>query len=363
MANNIIERVWSQSSLTSVEDLQGSAFTSENGAHTFRISGVDSRGDALALSGIVVASFLRSDKTTVAITGVLNDGVASVTLTAECYGTPGRFGLVVFLLNNDEKTAIYSCVGNVARSSTDAVAPAVTADVVDLINQIEAARATIPASYTALMADIAPTYSPYAVYAEGAYVYYNGDLYRCTTAITTAESWSYAHWTMAVLGSDLGNLKREFVAVREYVGPNKNLINPDKESSGWSDYIPVEVGTRYVITHQDVGSGTFDFLINVYDENKELLGMMGIRMTDGELQKFHTFSSGQAYARLAMSSAPSGVDTEDLSRMYFGKYSDGQVFVHYHCTVDDRIEDAKEEVINSIGAATLISGDKYRIAL
>ena len=207
MANNIIKRVWNQGSMTPIEDLQGSAFTNENGGHTFQISGVDSNGEALALSGTVAASFLRPDQTTVGISGSVSGGVASVTLSEECYGIPGRFGLVIFLTSDGNKTALYSCVGNVARSSTDAVAPGVVANVVDLINEIETAVGTIPASYSALMADIAPTYSSSALYAVGDYAWHEGDLKRCIVPITVGETYTPAHWTSAVVGDDVCALK------------------------------------------------------------------------------------------------------------------------------------------------------------
>ena len=54
---------------------------------------------------------------------------------------------------------------------------------------------------------VAAQYSTSATYDVGDYVIYNGQLYRCTTAITTAESWTAAHWTAAVLGNDVGELK------------------------------------------------------------------------------------------------------------------------------------------------------------
>lgn len=57
---------------------------------------------------------------------------------------------------------------------------------------------------------VAPQYSSSATYNVGDYVIYNDQLYRCTTAITTAETWTAAHWTAAVLGDDVGDLKSAF---------------------------------------------------------------------------------------------------------------------------------------------------------
>lgn len=56
--------------------------------------------------------------------------------------------------------------------------------------------------------EVAAQYSTSATYDVGDYVIYNGNLYRCTTAITTPESWTAAHWTAAVLGDDVEGIKR-----------------------------------------------------------------------------------------------------------------------------------------------------------
>ena len=42
---------------------------------------------------------------------------------------------------------------------------------------------------------VADEYSTSSTYAVGDYCLYDGDLYRCTTAISTAEAWTAAHWT------------------------------------------------------------------------------------------------------------------------------------------------------------------------
>ena len=69
----------------------------------------------------------------------------------------------------------------------------------------QTAAATAAAAYgTDLLAD---DYSTSGTYAVGDYVIYSGDLYRCTTAITTAEAWTAAHWTLVQVGTELGGLK------------------------------------------------------------------------------------------------------------------------------------------------------------
>ena len=54
---------------------------------------------------------------------------------------------------------------------------------------------------------IADTYSASKTYAVGDYVYYSGTLYKCKTAISTAEAWTAAHWEAAKLADDVDDLK------------------------------------------------------------------------------------------------------------------------------------------------------------
>ena len=211
--NNIIKRKWNQNSMVIIEDLQGMAFQDESGGHTFQISGIDGEGNTVALSGTPAGVMLRSDGQDVTLTCSVSGGVVSATLPANAYSVPGRFGLTIFLTSDGQKTAIYAAVGTVGKTSSGTVAPPAGSDVVTLVNAIATAVATIPASYTDLMASVAPTYSSSGLYAVGSYAWYNGKLYRCTTAITSGETWTSGHWTLANLGSDLVDLKSALKSV------------------------------------------------------------------------------------------------------------------------------------------------------
>lgn len=54
---------------------------------------------------------------------------------------------------------------------------------------------------------LADEYSNASTYVVGEYCRYDGQLYRCTTAITTAESWTPAHWTETNIGDELDSIK------------------------------------------------------------------------------------------------------------------------------------------------------------
>ena len=59
---------------------------------------------------------------------------------------------------------------------------------------------------------VASAYSASKTYAVGDYAIHNSNLYRCTTAITTAESFNASHWTQVVLADDVTDLKNDKVA-------------------------------------------------------------------------------------------------------------------------------------------------------
>ena len=227
MAVNIIKRTWHQNQMVKIEPLNGFAFQAESGGHTFQISGVDDSGNAVPISGTIAGVFLRPDNTDVALTGSASGGVASVTLKAECYAVPGRFLLTVYATSGSNKGTIYAAMGTVSRTSSGAVSPAAASDVVDLVNRINAATATIPASYTTLLNAVAGDYSDTKTYAVKDFVWYNGHLYRCTTAITTAETWTASHWTQVVLADalnqDITDLKSAIIPL--YGEAELELVN------------------------------------------------------------------------------------------------------------------------------------------
>ncbi|MBO7624390.1 MAG: SGNH/GDSL hydrolase family protein [Bacteroidales bacterium] len=203
MANNIIKRVWNQNTMVRIEELNGMTFQQEDGGHTFQISGIDDQGNAVPLSGTVAGVFLRSDNANVAISGITSEGVASVTLSDECYALPGRFLFTVFVTSGGQKTVVYAATGTVTRTSGDSITPEVESDVVDLINRINEAVATIPADYSDLWASLAPTFSSSTSYAIGDYVTYDGGLYRFTTA--HIGTWNSGDVVSVTLGQDIGS--------------------------------------------------------------------------------------------------------------------------------------------------------------
>lgn len=92
----------------------------------------------------------------------------------------------------------------------------------------------IAAAKAAVLADLAPAYSTSATYAVGAYVVYNGGLYRCITAISTAEAWTAAHWTAVDLANDVG---ASLADLKSAISGERDI---DMTASGYNSAISVE---------------------------------------------------------------------------------------------------------------------------
>lgn len=98
-----------------------------------------------------------------------------------------------------------------------------------------------------LESSIADEFSSSSTYAVGDYVIYEGQLYQCTTAVTTAGSWNSSNWTQAVLGNDVNDLKSAFDGIMD----NPNVM----------DYSQAVLLTRYGISNGTV--------LNTWNDNSK----------------------------------------------------------------------------------------------
>lgn len=236
-----------------VESLNGVTFTTESEAHQFVVR-CEQKGQELTLSGTISAKFVRADGNTVQLVGSISDGAAVVTLAQDCYNVPGRFQLAIFNTVGDTKLCIYACVGTVQRAQSGNLIDGgdIIPDVEDLIADIQAAVQSIPPTYDALLASIAETYSASKTYAVSDYVWYDGSLYRCTTAITTAEAWTSGHWTAAVLGNDLSAVKSALI--------DEELIAPQMVENYMVNYTGEAIANSSYVYFESTGIGAYPAL-------------------------------------------------------------------------------------------------------
>lgn len=147
---------------------------------------------------------------------------------------------------------------------------------------------------------VASAYSSSATYAVGDYCFYNGSLYRCITPITTAEAWTAAHWTAAVLGDDVGDLKSAIAYSNEGLLPYstiaKKYINPS--NGGYytdatytaTDLIPCGDSTVKIISNEQSPFCAW------YDANKDYVAALTIDAGVNVL----AVPSGAAYFAVSM---------------------------------------------------------------
>lgn len=179
--------------------------------------------EAASISGTVSGTVIRANGSTVPIeTGTISGNAVTVALAEACMEIPGPLQVYVKLSSGDVKTTIFAGVFTAIRTETETIIDpgTIIPSVTDLINQIQAAIDSIPADYSTLLASVAGTYSTSKTYAVGDYAWYDGRLKKCIVPITTAETWTAAHWADAVITDDVASLKSAMV--------NKDGINEVK---------------------------------------------------------------------------------------------------------------------------------------
>lgn len=84
--------------------------------------------------------------------------------------------------------------------------------------------------------NLADEYSASKTYAVGDFVMHLDKLYRCKTAITTAEAWTAAHWEEASMGEDVTSLRSAISQFQPNLFPS---------------YYPTQLNTGYAIKSAD----------------------------------------------------------------------------------------------------------------
>lgn len=192
-----------------VQYIDGNMFSMDNAGNTAHVY-VFYNGEPQEIVGSVSADVIRSDGTTVAITGAMSGNRAYVIFPQSCYAVPGVVSVVIKVTEGTTVTTIAAFVANVYRSSTDAIVDpgTIIPSVQNLISAIETAVASIPADYSSLWESLAPDYTDITFpVTAGKYCTYNGTLYIAKVDIATTESFTAAHWQSTNIGDNLSALK------------------------------------------------------------------------------------------------------------------------------------------------------------
>lgn len=256
-----------------VQYLHGNLFSQDNAANTINVH-VHSAGVPESLGGTISANVIRSDGGTVAVDGSVSGDTATVVLPQACYAVPGVIHIIIKSTVSSVVTTIAAVVANVYTSSTDTVVDpgTIITDVAALIDAIEDAVDSIPVDYSGLLATIAEDYSSSKTYpVVGMYAWQGGVLKRNIVPITTAETYTAAHWTNAVLGDDVSALKSalsytDALVLDEYMPTNVSRDQNDRIwlEIGYVDWtngkaLPSSSGRYY--RSQCGANGAKDFLL------------------------------------------------------------------------------------------------------
>ena len=177
-------------------------------------------GVPVDLTGVSVQGiFLPPQGDPIAITSgnIVDGNVAEVVLPQACYNYDGQFTLSIKLVDSNNSVTgtmriVDGMVDNTHASGT--VAPT---SAVPTYQEILSTYDEMVAATAAANGCIAATYSSSSTYKVGDYCIHDGGLYRCTTAITTAEAWTSGHWTAAKIGPDVSELKSAFGVANESI--------------------------------------------------------------------------------------------------------------------------------------------------
>lgn len=232
-------------------------------------------GEAFPLSGTCSGTAILSDGSTVALTGAIDGNRAYVDLPAGCYSVAGTIQVFVKLTTGGVTTTLICAVGTVRLTETGTVIdpgtiiPSVSA----LIDDIDAAVASIPADYSALLATIAPAYADLTFpVSAGQWCWYSGTLYAANQDIATSESWTAAHWRAIVIGGEFASLKSalskltdipgdNIVAITDFTNATSSVTNVKDTTNGTititngssSSYACVQTADTFILSNLIIG--------------------------------------------------------------------------------------------------------------
>ena len=240
-------------------------------------------GEPVDLTGVSVQGiFMPPQGDPIAITSgnIVSGNEAEVVLPQACYNYDGQFCLAIKLVDSNNSVTgtmriVDGMVDNTHASGT--VAPT---SAVPTYQEILSTYDAMVAATAAANGAIAATYSSSSTYKVGDYCIHDGGLYRCTTAITTAEAWTSGHWTAAKIGPDVSDLKSAFDATINPVSwqptlkKGEYIKGADGTTASNSKYartnaLWVGLGSRIAVV---LSNTDYEYFISYYDSTGALDG-------------------------------------------------------------------------------------------
>lgn len=132
---------------------------------------------------------------------------------------------------------LYKCVVAVTEAKAFDTANWEIAHIMDEIAEktTEIVDTTVGNRLSELAADLATLYNPAATYNEGDLVIYGTQLYKCTTAITVAESWDVSHWAKTDVNAQIGKLSTLQTSAKTSIVAAINAANASSNEVYYGD--------------------------------------------------------------------------------------------------------------------------------
>lgn len=134
----------------------------------------------------------------------------------------------------------------------------------------------IKADIGILKEDLADAYSSSKTYAVGDYCLKDGVLYRCTSAISTAEAWTSGHWTAVQVGEELCALNGAITSIGDVsithdgkIYDNANVIHLDTpHGQGYAQFTLEPTGVIATRTSSDGSTWTPWYILAAKNINR-----------------------------------------------------------------------------------------------
>ena len=182
---------------------EGDALANRFGICAFR------NGEAETLGGTCTGYFIKSDGGTVVIQGTVSGNTAYVDLPQACYADEGQFALAIKVSSGSVTGTMRIVDGVVANTTTDTlIDPGTILPAIEtLLEEIEAAVASIPSGYEDMWTTFAPAFDTDETYDPGRFVTDDGKFYRIVRPHT--GSWSEDDATETDVGAELTELRNQ----------------------------------------------------------------------------------------------------------------------------------------------------------
>ena len=188
-----------------VRYLDGSFFNEDAAGSRIGVR-VFSDGEAVTLAGSITGYCVRSDGTTVPVSGTRSSNQAYIDIPQSALSVPGPLTVTIKNTESSVITTLCAVVGIVTQSRTGVqVDPGQT--VTDWTNQISAQLQACQTAADNLGSALAVPYPSltFPVIA-GTYTIHNGSVYRAKQYIGTSEEWTSSHWTQVKVCDEIHGL-------------------------------------------------------------------------------------------------------------------------------------------------------------